>query len=179
MIFIKRDGLIAAVQLSLCLSSLSCGDTPPGPPLHQDTSLIKACIRATACDIQPYPTVSNCLSYYEDIIKRSDMNAVYFQIYTCVNRAVNCAAMRACFGAGPPCGKDYQARCDDGNAHTCDLLDDVSYTFDCAAVGLSCALDPQHSHAATCQGNASSGSTLSTKVNCGDGHCSESGRRAR
>lgn len=165
-------GLAGALAVLAC-APWGCGSSSD-PPLAMDPSLIKACIRATACDVKPYPTVSNCLSYYEDFQRNSSLRAVTFQIYTCTNRAESCTAVRECFGAGPPCDKSYEGRCEQGQALFCDLIDDVSYRYDCAAVGMSCVVDPGYSHIATCQGSSSSGGALSTALECTDGTCSES-----
>lgn len=164
---------LAGLLAILVWAPWGCGSSSD-PDLPQDPNLVKACIRATACDVKPYPTISNCLSYYEDFHRGSSLSAVSFQIYTCTNRAGSCAAVRECFGAGSPCDKSYEGRCEGGQALFCDLIDHVSYRYDCGAVGLSCTVDPAHPHDATCQGSSSSGGALSTAVDCEEGHCSES-----
>jgi len=184
-------------MIALCLCGLTwmmvgCGGEEPeegtseivsGIPPKVDTtqavghlspdedSLVEACIRATACDVKPYPRVSNCKDYYGDMLVPLGLAKVYDGIYTCTNGASTCAQVKACFGVTETCDGSYPARCDNGRAVFCDLLDKTTFAYDCAGAGLTCELDPQYGFAATCSGEAASPSALTSTLECQGDMC--------
>lgn len=191
--------LIAVCLCCLATSTLGCGGEEPEPTVPRNTpgiplkpddpggalaaehlspsndSMVEACIRATACDVKPYPRISNCTGYYNDMLAPLGLTPVYDQIYRCTNGAKTCAEVKACFGATGPCDSTYSARCDNGRAVFCDLLEKTTFAYDCAGAGLSCELDAQYGFAATCTGQATPG-TLTDTLECKGSVCQRTGQ---
>jgi len=164
---------ILGAALAALLSVSGCGD---------DTSLtgdalLQACIRTTACGIQAYPRVSNCVDAYNELKKPQGLAAVHDAAYSCVNGAASCAQMFGCFGttADARCDKSYKASCEGNTAVTCDLIDDRVYRLDCAAAGLSCAPRKSNAFVASCSPGACDMATYEPRcdgdrmLSCDDG----------
>jgi len=177
--------------VSLVLTLWGCGGEEPEPPIPlppqppkptvvsigtDSNNLVEACIRATACDIKPYPRVSNCVSYYSDMLVALGLAPVHDTIYRCANRATTCGEVRDCFGVTGGCGSSFEARCEGGKAIFCDLLDKTTFTYDCAAAGMTCKLDDQYGFSASCAPTESiKQPSLSTAVDCSTGACRMTG----
>jgi hypothetical protein len=136
-----------------------------------DRDLVRACIRSTACGVKAYPRVSACLENYLDREVPYGLAPVCVPIYRCANRATSCQAIEDCFGATSSCTSSFTARCEDGKAVYCDLIDHVAYTYDCATAGMTCHVDPQNPWTATCEGSGTPDGTISTAVRCDGGVC--------
>jgi hypothetical protein len=121
------------------------GGNGNGNGTGDDGDLVRACIRSTACGVKAYPR--------------------------CANRATSCQAIEDCYGAVSSCTSSFTARCEDGKAVYCDLIDHVAYTYDCAAAGMTCQIDPQNPWTATCEGPGTPDGTISTAVRCDGGVC--------
>ena len=153
---------------------------PVDPAL--ENSLVYACIRSTACGVKPYPRISNCVAYYTDMAQAFGEGPIYDSIYRCANRSRTCGGLEACYGVTGPCGSSFQARCDNGKAVFCDLLDKTTMAQDCAAVGMTCQTDAKYGFAAKCvpapgaQNQASPEGGLKTTVDCADGRCQLTGQ---
>lgn len=149
-------------------------------PIPAD-NLVYACIRSTACGVKPYPRVSNCVAYYTEMLVALGKAPLYDTIYGCANGAETCGALRQCFGVTETCNSSYQARCTpDGKAVFCDLLDKTTFTYDCKAAGMGCALDSQYGFAAKCVPAAGAGASpakgqMKTTVDCSDKRCVKTG----
>ena len=120
--------------LATALSSLSaCKDKP----IHSRMDNVAyACLRATSCWIQPYVRVYGCLDNYRNRVVAYGTAAVMDDIYHCVNKASSCNEMERCFGVGESCNSSFPARCDGSTAVYCDLIDGVTYSYNCGAFGL-------------------------------------------
>jgi len=159
------------LRLSLVVALASCGGDGPGTSSSQD-SLTVVCIKSTACQVQSYPRVSNCVSYY----LYEGKTHVLDPIYRCAAKATGCAQVEACYGATESCDQSYPARCESGRAYFCDLIDEKTRIQDCAAAGVTCQLDPKYSHAASCAGGkAGHVPQLSTDAPCEQGLCQRTG----
>ncbi len=154
---------LAAALLCALLSSSSCADDEP--PITYD-ELVEACIRSTACGINAYPYVSQCVDSYYTLHARYGHATLYANIYHCVIGAKgDCDATYACYGAtrgASKCDTTYKATCQGPKAKFCDLSNMV-LTFDCGTVDLSCAVNK----------------TYASDAKCGLGSCSSVGYKAR
>jgi hypothetical protein len=156
------------------VASLACTGSPGlEPTVPGEPSLIAACIRDTACWIKPYPRVSNCTSYYMTTVNQVGMRPVYDKIYHCVLAARSCDEVAKCHGQGQSCDSSYRASCNADQATYCDLQDKVTYSWDCAASGLICAVDRAQAHGASCSGGSPAQPTLVTTVDCAEGVCDQ------
>jgi hypothetical protein len=165
--------LLGFVGLAWVLSG--CGGANGEKPDNNNVSLVQACIRSTACGVKPYPRVSACIENYHNRIVPYGLAPVSDPIYRCVNGAESCPAIRDCFGAASSCDSGFTARCDDGKAVYCDLIDRMAYTYDCAAASMKCEADPVNRWSATCTGSGTGGGTISTAVCVDDGVCRATG----
>jgi len=141
--------------LALLPALAACEEAAPNPvetPAGwSETALRQACVRASACGVQVYPRVSNCLDSYHELSVPQGLRKIYEEIYTCVNAAGgDCAAVRGCFGAEEICDRDFAARCEGDTAVSCDLIGGRTFTLRCAAAGMGCYVDPEHSFSAKC-----------------------------
>jgi hypothetical protein len=167
----------AAVAMML---PAACSDSPDdnGDP-SSDSNLLTACIRSTACDVRPYPRVSNCVQNYLDRETPAGRAPVLDPIYRCINRAVDCRGIRDCVGAQGSCDTDFMASCDNDTAVFCDLIDKSIYIYSCESAGLRCQVDNINAFAATCvlePGSPASAPALSTSADCRDGSCQFTGQ---
>jgi hypothetical protein len=162
---VARPGLLAL--LSLALAAAACGKDKKEFVL--DVNVVDGCIVSTACNIMKRPRVSNCLdAYYQSYIPLGE-GPLWDGIYKCVNAAKgDCDLVYECYGAdrhAGSCSQTYKASCKAGKAVTCDLLDHMVYTYDCASAGLGCQVQGQScssicivgtcdsSYAPSCNGN--------------------------
>lgn len=138
--------------------------------------VVKACIKSTACGVKAYPRVSDCVDGYRNLLVPSGQAPVYDALYACVVAAADCAAVRACHGAGGSCDSSFQASCSGGRAQLCDLLDKRLYMLDCGGQGLGCEVKSAGglSFDAACTGPAGEGQAGA--VDCGGGLCSRTGQ---
>jgi|GEM_PF-6926521 hypothetical protein len=164
--------MVAAV-VTVAGQLVACGDG--GSDSGIKTSAVTACLRTTACNIKPYPRLSNCLDAYTGLVQENGLIAVLDGIYRCTNSAADCDAVRVCNGTGSSCDKKYKASCDGGKAVFCDLTDDRVYSYDCGSAGLTCQVDATYAFSATCVGGQSSTATLSSVVDCTSDSCEQTG----
>lgn len=167
-----------AAALTIALSFLvlpACKDKP----IHSRLDTVAyACLRAMACWIQPYVRVHGCLDNYRRRVVAYGTAAVMDDIYHCVNKASSCDEMEQCFGVGESCNSSFPARCDGNTAVYCDLIDGVTYSYDCGAFGLGCQVDPLITYAATCvavRASTASATSILIGLNCDDGACERTG----
>jgi len=161
-------------QLTLRLSVLfvlltfcGCGGEPD--------PVLRGCIKSTACNVKAYPRVADCLESYKNLQVPAGLAKVYNGIYSCVDQAKDCGAVRTCFGVGGSCDNTYKASCNGGTALFCDLIDHTTFTYDCGAHGLGCEVKSAggYSFDATCTGGSGGGAAAA--VSCGDGLCQRTG----
>jgi len=162
--------LVIAGLLVIGLSLVGCGDEGQGKGGdgggEPEASLVLACIRATACGIQPYPRVSACVENYLQREVPLGLGPVWVPIHRCTNRARTCKEVQTCFGMQGSCESTFTASCKGGKATYCDLIDHAVYTFDCAQASMQCESDPKQKWSATCTGSGSPGGSLTTTVSC-------------
>lgn len=126
------------------------GDGGGGQALTLD-ELVDACIRASACGIQTYPSLRNCIAAYQNLYRSLGTAPIYDQLYACVNRARgDCTAVATCFGMGGPCDQSYKAACKGTVAVTCDLISKRVFELDCGDAGLICAIKSGQTAQASC-----------------------------
>lgn len=169
------------LALLCCLAgggSLGCSDSTSedATPSLEPMALHRACIKATACDVNAFPRVSDCIHTYEDFEAKAGRSSLWDSIYRCVLEAKSCKEVSVCYGLGDdaPCDQSYKASCEGGKASTCDLLDNRRYTFDCSGANLSCEIDPAFPHAAAClpvPGASNPAPAFSASVDCASGFC--------
>lgn len=160
----KKNLLIVA----LCLIPLGgCGE-------DADNTLIIACLRSTACGVQAYTNVSNCVDGYVTLAHPQGRGPVMDKIMACAAGASTCDQVKACYGEGQSCTSSYQATCNGGKAQFCDLISHLTYVYDCGGSGLTCQVDKSNNFAATCTGPATS-PAYATEASCGGDLCSETG----
>lgn len=150
----------------------ACGGEDAPPNGSEDGILVFATVRSTACDVQPYPRVSDFLNFYQVELTPKGQHPVYNKIYRCTNGAETCQDIKACYGVGGSCDMTYKAICDGGKAVFCDLIDNTTFTFDCAGSGLGCKVDATNPFVATCTG-AGDEKPLPTTVACEDARCTK------
>jgi hypothetical protein len=150
-------------------AALLCGCSSDPDPVA------RGCIKSTACGVKAYPRLSDCLDGYRNLQVPAGLAPVLNAIYTCVEDAADCAAVRACHGAGQSCDSTYQASCAGDKAVFCDLIDYTTYSYDCAAHGLGCEIRSAGGKAfdATCTGG--SGGGAAAELDCGGGLCERTG----
>jgi hypothetical protein len=113
--------------------------------------LTHACIRASACDLKTYPSLTTCLNTYYDLYRSLGLGSIYDQLYRCVNEAGgDCAAMAKCHGLGGSCDNTYQAQCRGTVAVSCDLIEGRVYELDCGLAGLTCQIKSGQTANADC-----------------------------
>lgn len=142
--------LLAAALSCVLLFSWTCTEDEEAISLDE---LVEACVRSTACGINAYPYVSQCVDSYYTLHRRYGHGTLYANIYHCVIAAKgDCDATFACYGAKrgeSKCDTTFKATCQGARAKFCDLSNMV-LTFDCATVDLSCALNKTYTSDAKC-----------------------------
>ncbi len=134
-----KDGAVAADGTSISTAKLS------------QEELVDACLRASACDIMTYPSLTNCLEAYHKLYIPLGFGPIYNKLYRCVNLAKgDCAAVAACFKWGKACDKDYKATCTGTVAASCDLIGKRVYELDCGDAKLKCAIKSGQTYEASC-----------------------------
>ena len=151
------------------LGLASCGGGSNGPNPTTDASMVRVCLRMAACGLHVYPRVADCIKYLPT------SRSLETDIYRCIDGSTTCAATNACYGTLGECDRSFQARCEDGNAVTCDLIDKRAYTFHCSQGGTTCTIDPAFPFTASCQGAGRPGQPLDTAVNCAGELCVKTG----
>lgn len=120
-------------------------------PVMARQDVLTACLRASACGVNTYPGLSNCLDAYIKLHVSQRVAPVYNKIYACVNAAKgDCDEVAKCFGRGAACDTSYKASCKGAVAVTCDLQDKRIYQLDCAAAGMECGIKKGYTFAAQC-----------------------------
>lgn len=153
---VRRACAPALAAAVLVAALLGCDpEEPPvvvAPVKYDD--LVEGCIAATGCGVKAYPRVSNCVEAYYNLHRRFGVGPLYDRIYHCVKKAQgDCREVFACFGANAEsgeCTSSFQARCSEGYAVSCDLLDHRVFAFDCQSVGLTCQVKNTQSFEASC-----------------------------
>lgn len=142
----------------------------------EEDNVVVGCIKSTACNVRAYPRVSDCVDGYRNLLVPAGAGPLYDAIYRCVADADDCAAVRACHGVGQSCDSSFKASCAGGKALLCDLLDDTTFTHDCAAHGLECKIKSAGglSFDAACEGDSKDGAPGA--VECGGGVCQQTGK---
>ncbi len=134
---------------ALCLTLAACAEEEE--IAHDD--LVEACVRSTACGINAYAYVSQCVDSYYTLHRRYGHGTLYANVYHCVNDAkADCDAIFKCYGAkrgASACDTTYKASCSGGRATFCDLSNMI-LTFDCSAVDLTCAVNKTYTSDAKC-----------------------------
>ena len=139
-----------------------------------DNTLFIACLRSTACGVQAYSNVSNCVDGYVTLVHPQGRGPALDKIMGCVAGAGTCDQVKACYGEGAACTSGYKASCAGGKAQFCDLISHKTYIYDCGGTGLQCQVDGANGFAATCTGPPTSPGFPTTAA-CGDDLCSETG----
>jgi hypothetical protein len=121
------------------------------PAITTDEELLSACIRHSACGIQSYPILYNCVRAYYTIHKPQGMSQIYDKIYACVNLAKgDCKKMEKCFDYRGSCDKDYKAKCEGAVAVSCDLIDGKAYGLNCGLANYKCGIKTGQTATASC-----------------------------
>ncbi len=161
------------MRLTIILSALSllplagCGE-------DADNTLFIACVRSTACGVQAYTNVSNCVDGYTKLAYPQGRGPAVDAVFKCVAGATTCAAVKACHGEGGSCDSSYTASCNGGKAKFCDLISRKTYTLDCSGAGISCQVDKSNAFAATCTGGDTTPS-LNATASCDGSLCQGTG----
>ena len=134
--------------------------------------LVEGCIRASACGVQTYPYLGNCLDAYFTLYRSQGVAPIYDRLYACVNAAKeDCTAVSKCFRRGAACDKDSRASCDGAIATSCDLIDQRFYGIDCAQANLKCAVPTgTQKYSAACAQGTCDGSKSVTCVHGKEHH---------
>ena len=153
----RRSAQLGALACTL-LICVGCADDEEAISYDE---LVEACIRSTACGINAYPYVSQCVDSYYKLHRKHGFTTLYASIYHCVNNAkANCNAIFTCYGAKrgeAKCDTTYKASCQGTRARFCDLSN-MLLTFDCGTVDLQCAVNKTYTSDAKCGlGSCSSG----------------------
>lgn len=126
------------------------GDAGPIARLTLD-ELVHGCVRASACGIQPYPALKDCVAAYQNLYLSLGTSPIYDTIYRCVNAAKgDCQAVAKCFGRGGACDQSYKATCNGKVAVSCDLISKRVFELDCAVAGLECVIKTGQTAIANC-----------------------------
>ncbi|PID39293.1 MAG: hypothetical protein CSA24_00140 [Deltaproteobacteria bacterium] len=128
----------AATTPDLAVAKDGGADAAPAPALLAPKELLDACVRASACKIKQYPSISDCLSAYYELYVDRGQTLIYDKIFRCVNEATDCDGIAACYGRRQTCDKSTAGTCEGDVAVSCDLLDNRIYTLNCADANLSC-----------------------------------------
>ncbi len=171
----SRRSIALATALAVGLIACQNQDGPGQPDLQ---SVASACMRATACDVQPYARIGACMFTFAELSLQYGESSVLSGVYDCVNGSDRCSEVRACFGEGTPCSSAYNAVCDGDTAVYCDLLDGKTYRYECGDYGLGCRVDPQIRYLASCvpvEQATASAEPLHLSLQCDGTFCERTG----
>ncbi|MCB9554648.1 MAG: hypothetical protein H6707_01010 [Deltaproteobacteria bacterium] len=141
---------LGALVLGACSSRAADDEIKQTTPLIAKTraEMLDACVRMHSCGVGRLVRVSECVSRYEKLHRRSGQEKLYQSLHGCVNQAAgDCDKVLACFGStveGSACEpQKFASKCDGTTMRYCDSADKRVYAIDCAKGGLACSLDSQ------------------------------------
>jgi len=106
---------------------------------------VASCMRTRACSPENLQQMATCTSAYAHIVGR-EIGITLGWVARCVVEApLECGAVRACMGNGAeplPCTPlETPDRCEGSVLNQCSRASGLTFSFDCANVGMGCYLD--------------------------------------
>jgi hypothetical protein len=122
------------------------GEVPDVAAFSKDDH-IASCMRTRACYPENLQQMATCTSAYAHIVGREIGMTLGWVARCAVEAPLDCAAVRACMGNGAepePCTPlETPDRCDGSVLRQCSRASGLTFSFDCAHVGMGCYLDEE------------------------------------